>query len=220
MRLRTRPFADPEQDLGGEPRGALRLPAWLVERWLGRSARPHPGACSASASGGHRSRCARAARATTSTACSRRRAPRCAPARRTRRCSSRAPGVRGAVRRGARRGLGAGHDGAACRAAAAGPRRGQRLLDLCAAPGGKTLHLADLLAGAGEVVACDVEPEKIEMLQRSRTQVRGDVRLDVAGHRARGAAAVRAGVVRRGPRRRALHEHRRAAPPRRGRAGA
>ena len=44
------------------------------------------------------------------------------------------------------------------------PRSGQRLLDLCAAPGGKALHLADLLGNAGEVVACDLEPRKVEGL--------------------------------------------------------
>jgi len=44
------------------------------------------------------------------------------------------------------------------------PRAGQRLLDLCAAPGGKALHLADLLATAGEVVASDVDARKVEGL--------------------------------------------------------
>ena len=59
------------------------------------------------------------------------------------------------------------------------PERGQRVLDLCAAPGGKTLHLADLLEGQGEVVACDVESEKVEGLRELAAHVRGDVRFEV-----------------------------------------
>lgn len=54
------------------------------------------------------------------------------------------------------------------------PRPGQRLLDLCAAPGGKALHLADLLAaggGGGEVLACDSDPRKVERLEALRAQV-------------------------------------------------
>ena len=56
-------------------------------------------------------------------------------------------------------------DGTAQRVAAlAAPRPGDRILDLCAAPGGKTLHLLELLGDRGEVVAADASTEKVEAL--------------------------------------------------------
>ncbi|THF73275.1 16S rRNA (cytosine(967)-C(5))-methyltransferase RsmB [Cohnella fermenti] len=45
-------------------------------------------------------------------------------------------------------------------AAVAGPKPGMRVLDCCAAPGGKTTHLAELMGDAGEVVANDIHPHK------------------------------------------------------------
>lgn len=42
---------------------------------------------------------------------------------------------------------------------------GMRILDMCAGAGGKTLHLADLLQGQGEVYAYDIYPEKLQRLQ-------------------------------------------------------
>jgi 16S rRNA (cytosine967-C5)-methyltransferase len=48
-----------------------------------------------------------------------------------------------------------------------GLRGGERVLDLCAAPGGKARHALDLLApaGGGDVVACDVTEEKTGALR-------------------------------------------------------
>jgi 16S rRNA (cytosine967-C5)-methyltransferase len=47
-------------------------------------------------------------------------------------------------------------------APALGPEPGQRILDLCAAPGGKATHLAELMQNQGHVLACDVEERRLE----------------------------------------------------------
>ncbi|HET9073654.1 MAG TPA: 16S rRNA (cytosine(967)-C(5))-methyltransferase RsmB [Solirubrobacteraceae bacterium] len=47
------------------------------------------------------------------------------------------------------------------------PRPGERVLDLCAAPGAKTTHLAALMGGQGELVAVEVHPGRAEALGRT-----------------------------------------------------
>jgi len=47
------------------------------------------------------------------------------------------------------------------------PQPGERVLDLCAAPGGKTTHLADLMAGQGEIVAVERHPGRAEALRET-----------------------------------------------------
>jgi 16S rRNA (cytosine967-C5)-methyltransferase len=47
-------------------------------------------------------------------------------------------------------------------ASALAPQPGMRVLDLCAAPGGKTTHLAELMDNRGFITACDPDPRRLE----------------------------------------------------------
>ena len=52
----------------------------------------------------------------------------------------------------------------------ASPKPGDYCIDVCAAPGGKSLHLADLLKGSGMVEARDVSDYKVALLQENITR--------------------------------------------------
>lgn len=57
-------------------------------------------------------------------------------------------------------------------APAVDPQPGERVLDLCAAPGGKTTHLAALMGGEGEVVAVERHRGRAEALRRTCERMR------------------------------------------------
>lgn len=48
---------------------------------------------------------------------------------------------------------------------AVAPVAGERVLDVCAAPGGKSMHLAALMRDTGRLVACDVHEHKLALLR-------------------------------------------------------
>ncbi len=48
-----------------------------------------------------------------------------------------------------------------------GPEPGERVLDMCASPGGKTTQLAALMNNSGEIVANDIRPDRIAILKRN-----------------------------------------------------
>lgn len=51
--------------------------------------------------------------------------------------------------------------------AVSGIKPGQEVLDVCAAPGGKSLHAADLLAGTGVIFSCDLSETKVHLIQEN-----------------------------------------------------
>jgi 16S rRNA (cytosine967-C5)-methyltransferase len=59
-------------------------------------------------------------------------------------------------------------------ARAVAPQPGERVLDLCAAPGGKATHLAALMGGTGEVVAVERHPGRAEALRRTAERLRAE----------------------------------------------
>jgi 16S rRNA (cytosine967-C5)-methyltransferase len=69
------------------------------------------------------------------------------------------------------------------------PKPGERILDACAAPGGKAAHLAELMEDRGEVVATDISARGIEKVRqnirrlglKSVRPVQADVSLELTG---------------------------------------
>ncbi|MBI5848328.1 MAG: 16S rRNA (cytosine(967)-C(5))-methyltransferase RsmB [Nitrospirae bacterium] len=47
------------------------------------------------------------------------------------------------------------------------PEKGERVLDACAAPGGKTTHIAQMMEDEGEIIAVEKDPQRILKLKES-----------------------------------------------------
>ena len=52
------------------------------------------------------------------------------------------------------------------------PQPGERILDLCAAPGGKTTHIAERLNGTGSVLACDTSKRRIKAVKDNASRLK------------------------------------------------
>lgn len=44
------------------------------------------------------------------------------------------------------------------------PKQGSHVLDMCAAPGGKSCAMAELMCGEGSITACDIHPHRLELI--------------------------------------------------------
>jgi len=51
------------------------------------------------------------------------------------------------------------------------PRAGEKILDACAAPGGKTGYIAQLMENRGTIVACDRNPGRLQILKENMTRL-------------------------------------------------
>ena len=54
---------------------------------------------------------------------------------------------------------------------AVAPKKGMRILDVCAAPGGKSTHMAEKMENQGEVIACDIYEHKLELISSAAKRI-------------------------------------------------
>lgn len=51
------------------------------------------------------------------------------------------------------------------------PSPGSKILDMCAAPGGKTTMMAEMMGGTGDITACDIHPHRLELIEASAARL-------------------------------------------------
>jgi 16S rRNA (cytosine967-C5)-methyltransferase len=51
------------------------------------------------------------------------------------------------------------------------PRAGEKILDACAAPGGKTGYIAQLMGNRGTIAACDRDPQRLQILDENMARL-------------------------------------------------
>lgn len=55
------------------------------------------------------------------------------------------------------------------------PKPGEKVLDMCAAPGGKATHMAELMENTGEIIAFDVHEHKINLINENSKRLGIDI---------------------------------------------
>lgn len=54
-------------------------------------------------------------------------------------------------------------------------KEGMRVLDMCAAPGGKSLHAAQIMNNKGEIISCDIYKKKLDLINFNAKQLGVDI---------------------------------------------
>ena len=55
------------------------------------------------------------------------------------------------------------------------PRENERVLDICAAPGGKTFTMAEYMQNKGEIIACDLYPHRVALIDEGAKRLGIDI---------------------------------------------
>lgn len=51
------------------------------------------------------------------------------------------------------------------------PKEGERIIDVCSAPGGKSTHIAEIINDNGEIIACDIHEHKIKLIEFNKKRL-------------------------------------------------